>query len=191
MSGDTVRPPHIAHKLFFMETSEFGHCVERCQNQYYISTGHKFCQIFMKLARYGLQTKLNTCVKQLFQIQNRLAVTANQRDGEAAKKEVSLFLSNPLTYHSQTWYIDSWHRFGDTQIIWWPLTSGGREAGSDLISLQGLHVSKPNLAHSLMTLSWWCPKNWASATPRVVSSKSIPTLRKRLQCIFIVITICP
>jgi len=51
----------------------------------------------MKLARYGLQTKLNTCVKQLFQIQNRLAVTANQRDGEAAKKEVSLFLSNPLT----------------------------------------------------------------------------------------------
>ena len=99
MSGDTVRSPHIAHKLFFMETSEFGHHVK--------TTGHKFCRIIMKLAIYDLQAKLNTCVKQLFEIQNRLAVTANQQDGEAAKKEVSLFLSNPLTYHSQTWYIDS------------------------------------------------------------------------------------
>ena len=58
----------------------------------------------MKLAIYDLQAKLNTCVKQLFQIQNRLAVTANQQDSKAAKQEVSLFLSNSLTY-SQTWYI--------------------------------------------------------------------------------------
>ena len=55
-----------------------------------------------------------------------------------------------LTYHNQTWYIDPWHHHGDTQTIWWPLTSGGRQTGSELISLQGLHVSKQNLAHSLM-----------------------------------------
>ena len=69
MSDDTVRPPHIAYKLFLMATSELGHHVESCQNQLYISTGHKL---------YDLQTKLNKCVKQLSQIQNRLAVTANQ-----------------------------------------------------------------------------------------------------------------
>ena len=71
-----------------------------------------------------------------------------------------------LTYHNQTWYIDPWHHHGDTQTIWWPLTSGGRQTGSELISLQGLHLSKPNLPHSLMTLSWWYPNNWASSTPR-------------------------
>ena len=99
MSGNTVRRIHIANKLILMETSEFGRHVESCQNQYHISTGHKFCLIFMKLAIYDCQTKLNTRVKQLFQIQNRLAVTANQRDGKAAKQEVSLFLSNSLIYH--------------------------------------------------------------------------------------------
>ena len=78
MPCDTVRPPHIANQLFLMETSEFGCHVESCQNHLYISTGYKFCPIFMILAIYDLQTKLNTCVKQLFQIQNRLAVTANQ-----------------------------------------------------------------------------------------------------------------
>ena len=33
-------------------------------------------------------------------------------DGEAAKQEVSPFLSNPLTYRNQTWNIDSWHHPG-------------------------------------------------------------------------------
>ena len=41
----------------------FGRHVESCQNKYYISTGPKFCPIFMKLAIYDLQTKLNTWVK--------------------------------------------------------------------------------------------------------------------------------
>ena len=75
MSDDTVRLPHIAYKLFLMATSELGRHVESCPNQLYISTGHKLCPIFMKL---DLQTKLNKYVKQLPQIQNRLAVTANQ-----------------------------------------------------------------------------------------------------------------
>ena len=78
MSDDTVRPPHIAYKLFLMATSELGHHVESCQNQLYISTGHKLCPIFMKLGIYDLQTKLNKCFKQISQIQNRLAETANQ-----------------------------------------------------------------------------------------------------------------
>ena len=39
-------------------------------------------------------------------------------DHEAAKQEVSQFLSSPLTYHNQT---GIW----DTQWIWWPLTSRG------------------------------------------------------------------
>ena len=77
-TGHTVRPPHIDNKLLLMETSEFGRHVESCQNQQYISTEHKFSPIFMKLAIYDLQTKLNKCLKQLFQIQNHLAVTANQ-----------------------------------------------------------------------------------------------------------------
>ena len=34
MSDDTVRPPHIAYKLFLMATSELGHHVESCQNQF-------------------------------------------------------------------------------------------------------------------------------------------------------------
>ena len=72
MSGDPVRPLHIANKLFFMETSEFGCHVESCPNQYYISRQHKFCTIFMKLARYDLQPKLNKCVKQLFQFKTVL-----------------------------------------------------------------------------------------------------------------------
>ena len=78
MSDDTVRPPHIAYKLFLTATSELGHHVESCQNQLYISTGHKLCPIFMKLGIYDLQTKLNKCFKQISQIQNRLAETANQ-----------------------------------------------------------------------------------------------------------------
>ena len=47
-------------------------------------------------------------------------------DHEAAKQEVCQFLSSPLTYHNQTWYIDPWHHHGDAQWIWWPLTSRGR-----------------------------------------------------------------
>ena len=78
MSDDTVRPPHVAYKLFLMATSELGHHVESCLNQFYISTGHKLCPIFMKLGIHDLQTKLNKCIKQLSQIQNSLAVTGNQ-----------------------------------------------------------------------------------------------------------------
>ena len=78
MSDDTVRPPHIAYKLYLMATSELGRHVESCQNKLYISTGHKLYPIFMKRGIYDLQTKLNKCVQQLSHIQNRLAVTANQ-----------------------------------------------------------------------------------------------------------------
>ena len=78
MFDDTVRPPHVAYKLFLTATSELGHHVESCQNQLYISTGHKLRPIFMKLGKYDLQTKFNKCIKQLSQILNRLAVTANQ-----------------------------------------------------------------------------------------------------------------
>ena len=73
MPGDTVRPLHIAYKLFLMATSEFGRHVESCPNQQ-----ATFWPIFMKLAIYDLRTKLNKCVKQFFQIPNRLAATANQ-----------------------------------------------------------------------------------------------------------------
>jgi hypothetical protein len=78
MSEDIARPPYIAYKLFLIATSELGRHVESCQNQLYISTGHKLCPICMKLGIYDLPTKLNKCIKPLSQIQNRLAVTANQ-----------------------------------------------------------------------------------------------------------------
>ena len=55
------------------------------------------------------------------------------------------------TLSTSAWYIDSWHHSGDIQTIWWPSISGGRQTGSELISLQGLPASKPNLAHSLMS----------------------------------------
>ena len=44
-------------------------------------------------------------------------------DREAAKPETRQYLSSPLTYHNQTWYIDPRHHHGDTQWIWWTLTS--------------------------------------------------------------------
>ena len=78
MSEDTARPPYIAYKLFLIVTSELGHHVESCQNLLQISTGHKLRPIFMKLGKYDLQTKMNKRIKQLSQIQNCLAVTANQ-----------------------------------------------------------------------------------------------------------------
>ena len=61
-------------------------------------------------------------------------------------------LSKPLTYHSQTWYIDSWHHPGDTQAIWWPFNLRNLTPGIELVSLQGFHVSEPNLGHSLMNI---------------------------------------
>ena len=67
-----------------------------------------------------------------FKFKSRLAVTANQRDGEAAIQEVSPFLSNSLTYHSQAWYIDSWRHPGDTQTIWWPQGEVNQEVSSYL-----------------------------------------------------------
>ena len=97
MSVDTVRPPLIAFKLFLMATSELGRHVESCPNQLYISTGHKLCPIFMKLGIYDLQTKLNKFVKQLSQIQNRLAVTANQ-----TLRQNSQTGSKPVLSHSLT-----------------------------------------------------------------------------------------
>ena len=69
----------------------------------------------MKLGIHDLQTKLNKSVKQLFQIQNRRLWQPSKYDGEAAKQEVSPFLSYPLTYHNQTRYIDSWHHPGNTK----------------------------------------------------------------------------
>ena len=104
MSCDTVRPPHLANKIFPMATSAIGRHVESGQYQYYISTGHRLCPIIMKLALYDLQTKQNKHAKQLFLIQNHLAVTANQTFRLTGSKPV---LSNSLTYHSQTCYIDS------------------------------------------------------------------------------------
>ena len=78
MFADALKPPHIAHKIFPIGTSEIGRHVESCQNQHYISTGHRICPIIIKLALYDLQTKPNKPAQQLFLIQNRLAVTANQ-----------------------------------------------------------------------------------------------------------------
>ena len=78
MFADTLKPPHIAHKIFPIGTSEIGRHVESSQNQYYISTGHRLCPIIMQLALYDRQTKPNKPAKQLFLILNRLAVTVNQ-----------------------------------------------------------------------------------------------------------------
>ena len=48
----------------------------------------------MKLAIYDLRTKLNKCVKNLFQIQNRLAVTANQTSGQSRQSGNKTVLRN-------------------------------------------------------------------------------------------------
>ena len=42
-------------------------------------------------------------IKQIFQIQNRLAATANQIRPQSRQTGTKPVLSNPLTYHSQTW----------------------------------------------------------------------------------------
>ena len=115
-SGHTVRPPHIANKIFPMATSAIGRHVESGQYQYYISTGHRLCPIIMKLALYDLQTKQNKHAKQLFLIQNHLAVTANQTWQQSRQTGSKPVLSISLTCHSQTWYIDSWHHSGVSHI---------------------------------------------------------------------------
>ena len=112
-----------------------GRLVESCQYQHYISTGQKCCPIIVKLAIFDLQTKLNKRAKQLFLIPNRLAVTANQTWRQSRLTGNKPVLSKSWTYHSQTWYIDSWHHSGDSQTIWWPLTSGGRQTTMTLFTI--------------------------------------------------------
>ena len=138
MSGDTVRPPNIANKMAW-------------QPQKLAAMFKDYVQSSWNLYIYDLQTRLNKCAKQLFLIQNRLAVTANQTWRQSRQIASKPVLSIFLTHHSQTWNIDSWHHSGDIQTIWWPLISGGCQTGSELISMQGLHASKLNLAHSLMS----------------------------------------
>jgi hypothetical protein len=64
-----------------------------------------------------------------------LAVTANQTCRQSRQTASKPILSNSLTYHSQTWYIDSWHHSGDIQTIWWPFTSGGRQTTMTLFTI--------------------------------------------------------
>ena len=128
MSGDTVRTPHIANKIFPMATSEIGRHIQSCHNQYYISAGHRLCHIWSS-------DQAEQMWKQLFLIQNRLAVTANQTWWQSRQKATKPVLSISLTYHSQTWYVDSWHHSGDIQTIWWPLTSGGRQTTMTLFTI--------------------------------------------------------
>ena len=118
MSGDTVRPPYIANKIFPMATSEIGRHVESCQYQYYISTGHRL-----------MFNHHETCHIWSLDQAERMCLTAFSNTGS---KPV---LSNSLTYHSQTCYIDSWHHSGDSQTIWWPLTSGGRQTTMTLFTI--------------------------------------------------------
>ena len=83
----------------------------------------------MKFGTYDRQTKLNKCFKQHFQIANRLTVTAIQIWWQGRK-----VLSYPLTYHNQTWYIESWHHPGDTKKgDLWPL-------GGAVFKLLSLHM---------------------------------------------------
>ena len=90
----------------------------------------------MKLAMYDLQTKLNRCVKQLFQIQNHLAVTSNQTCWQSRQTGSKPIRSSSLTYQNKTWCIDI--------ILGTPKqVPKKRQTRSDLLSLQGLHVSKP------------------------------------------------
>ena len=87
-----------------MATSEIGRHVESSQNQYYISTGHRLCPIIMNLALYDLQNKPNKLAKKLFQILNRLALTANQtlRQSLAAMLKV---VNINITYPPATGYV--------------------------------------------------------------------------------------
>ena len=65
MSGDTFRPPHVANELFLMlKLSKSIVHIHRPQ----IMSNHQTCHIW---------SSDQLSVKQLFQIQNRLAVTAN------------------------------------------------------------------------------------------------------------------
>ena len=48
----------------------------------------------------------NKTQEPIFQIQNCWPQQPMKFDHEAAKQEVIQFLSSPLTYHNQTWYID-------------------------------------------------------------------------------------
>ena len=93
MPGDALRPLHIANKLSLMATSEFGCHVESCQNQLYISTGHKLCPIFMKLALYDEQI----CQTSLLKFETVWPWQTIKLNGKAAKQEVSLF--SATLYH--------------------------------------------------------------------------------------------
>ena len=86
-------------------------------------------QSFRNLAEMMFRLCATKLMKQISQFQNRLAATANQIRPWSSQTGSKPILSNSLTYHSQTWYIDLWRHPGDTQIIWWPLTSGGRQTG--------------------------------------------------------------
>ena len=100
MSDDTVRHPHIANKLFLMETSEFGLRVESCQNQSrFQSNLNETCQISSDQDEQMSQTAFSN--SKPFGCDNQSNLMRGRQTGS---KPV---LSNSLTYHSQTWYIDS------------------------------------------------------------------------------------
>ena len=74
---------------------------------------HKFCLIFLKFGPDDLQTMTQHAFNFL-KFKDAWLWQPIKLDGEVAKQEVSPFLSNPLTYLNQTWYIESWHHPGDT-----------------------------------------------------------------------------
>ena len=72
-----------------------------------VSPTTNFVQFSRNLAEMMLRPFATKLIQQIFQIQNRLAATANQIQPQSRQTGSKPVLSNSLTYHSQTWYIDS------------------------------------------------------------------------------------
>ena len=64
------------------------------------SSSTDFVQSSRNLAQLMFRPSPTKVIEQIFHIQNRFAATAIKFDHEAAKQEISQFLSSPLTYHN-------------------------------------------------------------------------------------------
>ena len=96
-------------------------------------------------------------------------------DGEAAKQEVSPFLSNLLTYRNQTWNIDSWHHPGMAMCLMSCILS-------PWLSVQAAYLLGPrNAACSFNYYSAFFFCHWSLWQPIERRGKKLRNLAHRLR----------
>ena len=110
MSGDIARPPQIAPKL-----SEFSTLKDVEINCTFSLATCSF-QSLWTLPYMTFRPSWTNVSNSFFKFKT-VCCQPSKYDGEAAKLEISPFLSYPLTFRNQTWYIDSCQHPGDTKIM--------------------------------------------------------------------------